>query len=155
MLSHVQLCDTVDCSPPGSSVHGIFQTRILHRAAISYSRGSSWPRDQTQIFCISCIGWRREWQPTPVFLPGESHGQRSLAGYSPWRFKESDMTEWLTLHWQADSYQCTTVWPRNSTPRFIPKRNKNIHPHKNLYMNVQSSIIHNYQKVKTTQISIN
>ena len=28
--------------------------------------------------------WRREWQPTPVFLPGESHGQRSLVGYSPW-----------------------------------------------------------------------
>ena len=30
------------------------------------------------------IPWRRKWQPTPVFLPGESHGQRSLAGYSPW-----------------------------------------------------------------------
>ena len=35
----------------------------------------------------------RAWQPTPVFLPGESHGQRSLAGYSPKRNKESDMTE--------------------------------------------------------------
>ena len=33
------------------------------------------------------------WQPTPVFLPGESHGQRSLAGYGPWDCKESDMTE--------------------------------------------------------------
>ena len=33
------------------------------------------------------------WQPTPVFLPGESHGQRSLAGYSPWGHKESDMIE--------------------------------------------------------------
>ena len=37
--------------------------------------------------------WRREWQPTPVFLPGESHGQRSLVGYSPWGPKESDTTE--------------------------------------------------------------
>ena len=37
--------------------------------------------------------WRRAWQPTPVFLPGESHGQRSLAGYSLWGQKESDMTE--------------------------------------------------------------
>ena len=37
--------------------------------------------------------WRREWQPTPVFLPGESHGQRSLVGYSPWGRKELDMTE--------------------------------------------------------------
>ena len=36
---------------------------------------------------------RRKWQPTPVFLPGKSHGQRSLAGYTPWGFKESDMTE--------------------------------------------------------------
>ena len=39
------------------------------------------------------IPWRRAWQPTPVFLPGESHGQRSLAGYSPWGCKESDTTE--------------------------------------------------------------
>ena len=42
------------------------------------------------------LGWggplEKEWQPTPVFLPGESHGQRSLAGYSPWGCKESDMT---------------------------------------------------------------
>ena len=41
--------------------------------------------------------WRREWQPTPVFLPGESHGQRSLAGYSPQDNKESGTTERLTL----------------------------------------------------------
>ena len=37
--------------------------------------------------------WRRKWQPTPVFLPRESHGQRSLVGYSPWGRKESDVTE--------------------------------------------------------------
>ena len=35
----------------------------------------------------------RKWQPTPVFLPGESHGQRSLEGYGPWDRKELDMTE--------------------------------------------------------------
>ena len=40
--------------------------------------------------------WRREWQPTPVFLPGEFHGQRSLVGYSPWNHKELDTTEELT-----------------------------------------------------------
>ena len=38
---------------------------------------------------------RKKWQPTPVFLPGESHGQRSLAGYSSWGGKELDMTEGL------------------------------------------------------------
>ena len=43
--------------------------------------------------CVGEILWRRKWQPTPIFLPGESHGQRSLAGYSLWGCKESDMTE--------------------------------------------------------------
>ena len=42
------------------------------------------------------ISWRREWQPTPVFFPGEFHGQRSLVGYSPWGHKESDMTVTFT-----------------------------------------------------------
>ena len=42
---------------------------------------------------VGKIPWRRAWQPTPVFLPGEFHGQRSLAGYSAWGYKESDMTE--------------------------------------------------------------
>ena len=46
---------------------------------------------------VGKIPWRREWQPTPVLLPGEFHGQRSLVGYSPWGCKESDMTERLTL----------------------------------------------------------
>ena len=39
--------------------------------------------------------WRRKWQSTPVVLPGKSHGQRSLVGYSPWGRKESDTTERL------------------------------------------------------------
>ena len=42
---------------------------------------------------VEKIPWRGKWQPTPVFLPGKSHGQRSLAGYSPWGCKESDTTE--------------------------------------------------------------
>ena len=42
------------------------------------------------------ILWRRKWQPIPVFFPGEFHGQRSLAGYSPWGRKAWDMTDWLT-----------------------------------------------------------
>ena len=48
------LCDPVDCNPPGSPVHGIFPARILEWVAISFSRGSSWPRDRTHVFCISC-----------------------------------------------------------------------------------------------------
>ena len=54
------------------------------------------------------ITWRRQWQPTPVLLPGKSHGRRSLLGYIPWVHKESDTTEetqparthsWLPLLW--------------------------------------------------------
>ena len=47
------LCDPVDCSLPGSSVHGILQARILEWVAISFSRGSSWLRDQTQVSHIA------------------------------------------------------------------------------------------------------
>ena len=45
---------------------------------------------------VGRIPWRREWQPTLVFFPSKFHGQRSLAGYSPWGRKESDMTDRLT-----------------------------------------------------------
>ena len=48
---------------------------------------------------VGKISWRRKWQSIPVFLPAESHGQRSLAGYSPWGHKESNRTEWLHLVW--------------------------------------------------------
>ena len=49
-------CDSMVCILPGSSVHGISQARILEWVAISFSKGSSWSRDQTCIFCVSCIG---------------------------------------------------------------------------------------------------
>ena len=45
---------------------------------------------------VGKIPWRRKWQSTPVFLPGESQGQRILVGYSLWYWKESDVTEQLT-----------------------------------------------------------
>ena len=62
---------------------GILQCRRHKRSGFN-----PWVRKMT---------WRRAWQPTPVFLPGESHGQRSLAGYSSWDCKESDTTE-VTKH---------------------------------------------------------
>ena len=58
--AHVQSCPTLwdskDYSLPGSSVHGIFQARILEQVSISSSRWSSWPRERTRVSCISCIG---------------------------------------------------------------------------------------------------
>ena len=157
--SCLTLCDPMDCSLPGSSVHEILQARVLEWVAISFSRGSSPPRNQTwspalqadsfptepreaqkislsktkkSRMTISCteqkdtsetwsekcdlwdfsgltrwrcgeepscwsrrhrrwgfnpwvgkIPWSRKWQTTPVFLPGKTHEQRSLVGYSP------------------------------------------------------------------------
>ena len=143
----------MDCSPPGSSVRGISQARILDWVAISSSRDlphsrimpvspalvggffttePPWEVPRSKILkdfinilnffqhsticsglprwlsskestwqCRRCrfdpwvrkIPWRRTWQPNPVFLPGKSHEQRRLAGYSLWGHKESDMTE--------------------------------------------------------------
>ena len=53
---------------------------------------------------VGKIPWRRAWQPTPVFLPGESHGQRSLGGCSPWGHKDSDTTEAT-----ADTHRCAAI----------------------------------------------
>ena len=55
------LCDPMDCSLPDSSVHGIPQAKILKWVAISFSRGSSWPRDPTHICCALCIGRLYHW----------------------------------------------------------------------------------------------
>ena len=58
----------------------------------------------TSLSLFTFIHWRRKWQPTPVFLPGKSHGRRSLVGYSPWGREESDTTERLHFHF---SLWCT------------------------------------------------
>ena len=143
VLSCTTLCNLLDCNPPGSSVHGISQARILEWVAISFSRRSSQPGNWTWVSCIVGRGftvwatrevlwrrhaiiyqtgidrdtatdtdelhwwlsdtepacnagdlgslpglrrfpWRRKWQPAPVFLPGKSHGQRSLVSCNAW-----------------------------------------------------------------------
>ena len=64
------------------------------------------------------IPWSRKQQPTPIFLPGKFHGERSLVGYSPWGHKESDMTErlsiphFLILGWPKSSFGffCKILW---------------------------------------------
>ena len=55
--------------------------------------------------------WRKEWQPTPVFLPGESHGRRGLVGCSPWGHSELDTTE--RLHFQ---FSLSCIGERNGNP---------------------------------------
>ena len=60
------LCDPMDCSPPGSSVHGILQAKILEWVVIPFSRASSWPRDLTRVFHIAdkfFTIWATRWDP--------------------------------------------------------------------------------------------
>ena len=59
----------------------------------------------------SLINWRRQWQPTPVLLPGKSHWRRSLKGCSPWGRWGSDMTEWLHFH-----FSLSCIGERNGNP---------------------------------------
>ena len=81
----VSLCDPMDCSPPGSSVHGNSQARILEWVAISFSKGPSQPRYQTGNLCVSCIGrqilyswdtgeaWSLSNKPYQNFVTWKSH----------------------------------------------------------------------------------
>ena len=54
-----------------------------------------WHDWATSLSLFTFMHWRRQWHPTPVLLPGKSHGRRSLVGCSPWDREESDTTEWL------------------------------------------------------------
>ena len=58
---------------------------------------------------VEKIPWRRTWQTTPVFLPAESHGQRSLVGYSSWGCKEPDTTERISMHTHKVTQERITV----------------------------------------------
>ena len=60
------------------------------------------------------IPWRREWPPTPVFLPGVFHGQRSLVGCGPWRWEELNTTKQLTLNSMVHTFQIICVAEANT-----------------------------------------
>ena len=89
--------------------------------------GHNWAHTHTHThspsICLQCgrpgfdpwvrkIPWRRKWQPTPVLLPGKSHGQRSLVGYSPWGHQESDTTERLRSSFHHVAYFNRMVFSR-------------------------------------------
>ena len=101
------------CNPIASLLtEGRFSTiwttrEVLNRLQYSVNRGFPGGSDNKESACnaggpgfdpwVGKILWKREWQPTPLFLPGEFHGYRSLVGWSPWGCKESDTSEWLTF----------------------------------------------------------
>ena len=91
------LCDPMDCCPPGSSVQGIFLARIQEQVAISFSRGSSWLRDQTHVFCIGrrILYLWATWEAHMTWTNHKSSGKYSLSA-CPW------MTEkqiWVSPGW--------------------------------------------------------
>ena len=89
------LCNPMDCSPPGSSVHGFLQTRILQWVAMPFSRRSSWPRDQTH---ISCIGRQ-------VLLPLSHQGSFHSLAFSrtswSWNHTVGSSFRLASLPWQS------------------------------------------------------
>ena len=166
--SYLTLCDPMDCSPPGSSVHGILQARVLEYADIPFSRGSFQLSDRTQVSWnagrfftawvtrdtqtlfnyfysyslpqkamaphsstlawkipwmaeigrlqsmgslrvghdwatslsfFTFMHWRRQWQPTPALLPGESQGQQSLVGCHLWVAQSWTRLKQLSSSW--------------------------------------------------------
>ena len=74
------LCDPVNCSPPGSSVHGIFQVRVVEWVSISSSRGSSHPRNRTQVSCIACRFLTTEPPGKPSYTVGGNVPRHSHYG---------------------------------------------------------------------------
>ena len=99
-----QYCDKVKGNRPqedlcGSSSQGWLV--CVYKLTLGFPHGST-VESACRRSWVRSLGWeepwRRKWQPTPVFLPGESHGQRSLEGYSLWGCTESDTTERLSTH---------------------------------------------------------
>ena len=77
-----------NCSCATTTWASLVAQMVKNPPAVQRTRVPSW---------VGKIPWRREWLPTPVFWPGEFHGQRSLADSSPWGQKDSDTTEQVTL----------------------------------------------------------
>ena len=81
--------EVLDSSPSGCPLASLMAQIVKKLPAMPRSGFDPW---------VGKIPWRKEWQPTPIFLSEELHGQRILAGYSPRGHKDSDMTKQLTLY---------------------------------------------------------
>ena len=113
------LCDPMDYRSPGSSVHGISQARILEWVAISFSRGSSWSRDQSCLFCVSCIGRRTlyRWDTRVANRVLTRHWicQHSDLGLPASRTMRNKC-RWDILWQQLECTECTMACPSVSLP---------------------------------------
>ena len=136
-LSCWTLCNPVGCSPPGSSVHGILQARILERVAIPFSRGSSRHRDRTWVSCIEGFFFFTEWATRKAHIKIKGwyyyfcdHPfvwlSRVLGALPPWsscwhrpsgkwRLQEGPWGTWRALHSQPPHSWTSAPFP--TTPR--------------------------------------
>ena len=117
-------CDPIDCNLPGSSVHGIFQARILEWLAISFSRGSSRPRDQTQVSCIA-VRLFTDWGTIPFcrsvmsnsFWPhGLQHTRLPCPSLTPGAYSNSCLISW----WPHEQFEKELQGKPNKTLSLLP-----------------------------------
>ena len=122
-------------------------TKQLHSFHISDSKSIclQWRRPGFDPW-VRKICWRRKWQSTPVLLPGKSHEQRSLIGYSPWGHKESDMTE--RLHFTIIEDYAVLKWflPTVFNNSRMKKQSKNWLTCTHRY--IKSSTLYVYETIK-------
>ena len=101
--SHPTLCDSVDCSPPGSSVHGVLQARILEWVGISFSRGSSRPRSRTRVSCTAGRHPLRHQGSLEKWVFEESQAKQISCDITyVWKLKKDDTNE-LIYKTETDS----------------------------------------------------
>ena len=111
---------SMDCSPPGSSVHGIFQARILEWVAISSSKGSSWPRDWTHVSCISCTGRQVLYHERRLGSPSNILGDSSeIETFLKWRHESTRPGLFLVMlahsnpqTWNLKKWQLQKLYPK-------------------------------------------
>ena len=107
--------DPMDCSPPGSSVFGILQARILEWVAFPFSRGSSWPRDWTRISCVEgkfCTIWAtREASLWHICFPTSGMSSTHLIGLTTFSYP-SALSPQRSLSSLSSSHRCPTSWAK-------------------------------------------
>ena len=95
----VWICSSVNTSRTGRDSEGTQITKLLGLHPKDSVKDTGYHiLHNKELLLASSLPRRRQWHPTPVLLPGKSHGQRSLVGCSPWGPQESDMTERLHFH---------------------------------------------------------
>ena len=104
-------------------------------------------RDVGLIPRVRKIPWRRKWQPAPLFLPGESHGQWSLVGYSPWGHRESNVTEQPITHTHTHTHTHAYTHAHAHTCR---------HTHMHAHMHTHAHIdMHTHRQTHTRTHTVN